>query len=54
MTRILVGTAEGLHDLNEDGRLRAVHHAARSVVAIAGSDSQRWAVLDGAELQHRR
>lgn len=49
-TRILVGTVDGLHELDTDGRLEAVHHPARSVVALAGSNSERWALLDGAEV----
>lgn len=52
MTRILIGTVDGLHELEADGRLRAVHQPARSVVAIAGSGSEAWAILDGTELWH--
>ena len=48
--RILVGTVDGLHELDTDGRLEAVHHSSRSVVALAGSNSERWALLDGAEV----
>ena len=49
-TRLLVGTVDGLHELDTDGRLEAVHHPSRSVVALASSNSERWALLDGAEV----
>ena len=49
-TRILVGTVDGLHEIATDGRLESVHHQARSVVALAGSNSGLWALLDGAEV----
>ena len=49
-TRIRVGTVDGLHELATDGRLESVHHPARSVVALAGSNSELWALLDGAEV----
>ena len=49
-TRILVGTVDGLHELATDGRLESVQHPARSVVALAGSNSELWALLDGAEV----
>lgn len=49
-TRILVGTVDGLHELATDGRLESLHHPARSVVALAGSYAELWALLDGAEV----
>ena len=49
-TRILVGTVDGLHVLDIDGQLEAIHHPARSVVALAGTNSDLWALLDGSEV----
>ena len=49
-TRILVGTADGLHELDTEGRLESVHQPARSVVALAGTNAELWALLDGAEV----
>lgn len=48
--RILVGTVDGLHELDTEGRGESVVHPARSVVALACSYSDRWALLDGAEV----
>lgn len=49
-TRILIGTVDGLHELDTEGRRESVVHPARSVVALAGSNSETWAILDGAEV----
>lgn len=49
-TRILVGTVDGLHELDTHGRLESVQYPARSVVALASSNSELWALLDGAEV----
>ena len=49
-TRILVGAVDGLHELDTDGRLESIHHPARSVVALAGTNSELWALVDGAEV----
>lgn len=50
MTRVLLGTADGLQELDLGGALNRVHHAGRAVVAIARSGSTWWALLDGSEL----
>ena len=49
-TRILIGTADGLHELDTNGRLESVHHPGHEVVALAGSNSELLALLDGAEV----
>src|SRR5919198_3150377 len=50
MTRILVGTADGVHEFGADGSPTRVHHAGRSVTAVAPEGPKLWAILDGREV----
>lgn len=48
--RILVGTDDGLLELDAGGRPLATHHAGRAVSALGASDPDTWAILDGVEI----
>jgi len=53
MARILVATADGLHDFSESGRPGEVLHPGRDVAAIAPAGSEElWAILEGREIWH--
>jgi hypothetical protein len=52
MTRILVGTADGLHEFTHDGRAGPILHRGRGVIALAPEGPALWAVLDGNEVWH--
>jgi hypothetical protein len=52
MARILVGTRDGLHELDPGGGRGAVWHAGRRVTAVAPEGWELWAVLDGHEVWH--
>ena len=52
MTRILVGTADGLHELAPDGSRGEVQHAGREVTYVAPEGWELWAILDGREVWH--
>lgn len=51
MTRILVGTGDGLHMFG-DGGGGPVQHSGRSVTALGRDDWELWAVLDQREVWH--
>src|SRR5258708_32095688 len=50
MARILVATADGLHDFSESGRPGEVLHPGRDLAAIAPAGSELWAILEGREI----
>jgi hypothetical protein len=50
MIHVLVGTRDGLLDLDVDGTRRQTHHAGRDVTAVAPEGSELWAVIDGVEV----
>jgi hypothetical protein len=52
MARILVGTADGIHEVGDSGRRGAIRHPGRDVTAVAPEDNQLWAILDGREIWH--
>ena len=52
MARILVGTADGMHEFDESGHRGAVQHAGREVSAVAPEGIELWAILDGREIWH--
>jgi hypothetical protein len=52
MARILIGTRDGLRELDPGGRPGAVWHAGRRVTAVAPEGWELWAVLDGREIWH--
>lgn len=52
MARILVGTRDGLHELDQGGRPGVVWHAGRRVTAVAPEGWELWSVLDGREIWH--
>jgi hypothetical protein len=52
MPRILVATAEGLHELGDGAVLGRVHHAGRVVTTVAHGRKEFWTVLDGSEVWH--
>jgi hypothetical protein len=52
MARILVGTADGIHEVGDSGRRGAIRHPGRDVMAVAPEDNQLWAILDGREIWH--
>jgi hypothetical protein len=47
MKVLLVGTAEGLHELTGGGASQAIHLAAHEVTAFAQGDDAQWAISDG-------
>src|SRR5436189_5904303 len=52
MTRILVGTDDGILEFSPHGHLGGVHHPGREVSALAPEGPELWTVLDGGEV-HR-
>jgi hypothetical protein len=52
VTQILVGTADGLHELDPDGGASEVNHAGREVTYLAPEGWELWAILDGREVWH--
>lgn len=50
MTRILVGTADGIHEFGLDGTAGAVEQGGRKVTALARTGTHYWAILDGGEI----
>jgi hypothetical protein len=52
MPRILVATAEGLHELGDGPVPGRVHHAGRAVTTVVEWDKQLWAIVDGSEVWH--
>jgi hypothetical protein len=52
VTQILVGTADGLHELDAGGAPGEVQHAGREVTYIAPEGWELWAILDGREVWH--
>ena len=52
MPRILVATAEGLHELGDGAVPGRVHHAGRAVTTVVEWEEQLWAIVDGSEVWH--
>ncbi|HEV8622395.1 MAG TPA: hypothetical protein VGR33_05840 [Actinomycetota bacterium] len=52
MPRILVATADGLHELGDGAVLGRVHHAGRVVTTVAQGPKEFWTVVDGSEVWH--
>jgi hypothetical protein len=52
MSRILVGTQDGLHEFGVDGNRMHTHHPGRNVTAVAPEGWELWAVIDGREVWH--
>jgi hypothetical protein len=52
VTGILVGTADGLHELGPEAEAARIHHAGRDVTAVAPEGPELWAILDGREIWH--
>jgi hypothetical protein len=52
MPRILVATADGLHELGDGGVLGRVHHSGRVVTTVAQGRKEYWTVVDGSEVWH--
>jgi hypothetical protein len=52
MPRILVATAEGLHELDDGAVPGRVHHAGRAVTTVVEWEEQLWAIVDGSEVWH--
>jgi hypothetical protein len=52
MPRILVATAEGLHELGDGAVPGRVHHAGRAVTTVVEWEKQLWAIVDGSEVWH--
>ena len=52
MTRILVGTQDGLHVFDAAGRRAGVQHPGREITAVAPEGWELWAILDGVEVWH--
>ena len=50
MSRLLVGTTDGLHELDLAGAVTTVHHQGHTVVAVVRGAAGLWAILDGSEL----
>jgi hypothetical protein len=50
MTRILVGTDEGLHELDLEGRPGPVHHRGRGITALGPEYPDVWAIVDRREV----
>ncbi len=50
MARILVGTADGIHEFRLDGTAGAVTHGHRDVTALARSGTDSWAIVDRSEI----
>lgn len=52
MTGILVGTRDGLHAFDLDGRRTTTDHAGRPVTSIVRDGSELWAILDRSQIWH--
>ena len=52
MPRILVATAEGLHELGDGAVPGRAHHAGRAVTTVVQWEKQLWAIVDGSEVWH--
>jgi hypothetical protein len=52
VTQILVGTADGLHELDADGATGEIKHVGRQVTYVAPEGWELWAILDGREVWH--
>jgi len=52
VARILVGTKDGLHELDAAGRALAVHLAGSSVTDVVRDRDELWAIVDRRELWH--
>jgi len=52
MTRILVATKSGLHELDASGRNVGSHLGRRSVTDVVRDDVELWAIVDRRELWH--
>jgi hypothetical protein len=52
MPRILVATAEGLHELGDGAVPGRVHHTGRAVTTVVEWEEQLWAIVDGSEVWH--
>jgi hypothetical protein len=52
MPRILIATAEGLHELGDGAVPGRVHHAGRAVTTVVEWEKQLWAIVDGSEIWH--
>jgi hypothetical protein len=52
MPRILVATADGLHELGDGAVPGRVHHAGRAVTTVVEWEKQLWAVVDRSEVWH--
>src|SRR6266542_2144091 len=50
MPRILIGTATGLHVLDDGGHELEIHHAGRAVNFVAQEGAALWAIVAGSEL----
>ncbi|HXY73491.1 MAG TPA: hypothetical protein VEM41_13215 [Actinomycetota bacterium] len=50
MPRILVATADGIHELDANGEALPTQLEGRSVTAVASQRGGRWAIVDGAEV----
>jgi hypothetical protein len=52
MPRILVATADGLHELGDGAVPGRVHHAGRVVTTVVEWEKQLWAIIDRSEVWH--
>jgi hypothetical protein len=52
MPRILVGTRDGLYDLDVASGKSGMSHAGRDVTDVALEGGELWAILDGSEIWH--
>ncbi len=52
MPRILVATADGLHELGDRAVPGRVHHAGRVVTTVVEWEKQLWAIIDRSEVWH--
>jgi len=52
MPRILVATADGLHELGDGAVTGRVHHAGRVVTTVVEWEKQLWAIVDRSEVWH--
>jgi hypothetical protein len=52
MPRVLVATADGLHELGDGAVPGRVHHAGRIVTTVVEWENQLWAIVDRSEVWH--
>jgi hypothetical protein len=52
MPRVLVATADGLHELGDGAVPGRVHHPGRVVTTVAEWEKQLWAIVDRSEVWH--